>query len=149
MTKEQVLNDLLKEVRRNFLLLKKGAAYVHKNTTVTPAIRGIIELLNDQGALTVPHIAKMRFVTRQSIQVVIDEMIQTKWAVMKQNPFHKKSQLVELTEEGKRAYQAMQMSEMKQMKRLKLDFTEKKLEDTVRVLHELNLKIDEFLKSNN
>ncbi|MCB0347610.1 MAG: hypothetical protein KDD37_02185, partial [Bdellovibrionales bacterium] len=75
MTKEIVLNELLQEIRKNYQLLKKGADFVHKSTPVTPTIRGIMEILNDQGAMTVPHLAKLRYVSRQSIQVVMDQLL--------------------------------------------------------------------------
>jgi DNA-binding MarR family transcriptional regulator len=147
MTKELILNDLLRAIRKNYQLLKKGSDFVHKNTTLTPAIRGIIEILNDQGAITVPHLAKLRYVSRQSIQTIMDQMIEARWVEIKPNPFHKKSQLYQLSEEGKKAYTNMQNSEIKQMRRLNLDISEKKLEEMLETMNELNEKIDIFLRS--
>lgn len=147
MTKELILNDLLKEIRKNYQLLKKGADFVHKNTTLTPAIRGIIEILHDQGEMTVPHLAKIRFVSRQSIQTMMDQLAKIGWVEMKVNPFHKKSQLYQLSEEGQKAYKNMQHSEIKQMKRLNLEISEKKLEEMLTTMIELNEKIDAFLRT--
>lgn len=141
-----LLNELLREVRKNYQLLKKGADFVHKSTTLTPAIRGIIEILHDQGAMTVPHLAKLRYVSRQSIQVIMDQLSEANWVQIKSNPFHKKSQLFELNDEGIKAYNNMQHSELKQMKRLNLDISEKKLDDALKTIIDINHKIDDFLR---
>lgn len=146
MNKELVLANLLKEIRNNYQLLKKGAEFVHKGSDLSVGVRGVIEILHDHGGMTVPHLAKIRHLSRQSMQVMVDQMQNVGWVVAKPNPFHKKSSIIELTEEGKKAYKNMQEQEIKQMKRLDIDIPAKKLEDALKLVEHINKRIDEFLR---
>ncbi|MCB0348744.1 MAG: hypothetical protein KDD37_07905, partial [Bdellovibrionales bacterium] len=79
-------------------------------------------------------------------KVVMDQLLAAGWVQIKANPFHKKSQLFELSDEGKKAYKNMQHSELKQMKRLDLDISEKRLDEALKTIIDLNIKIDDFLR---
>ena len=146
MTKEAILADLLKEIRINYQLLKKGVEFVHKGSDLSVGVRGIIEIISDQGAMTVPHLAKLRHMSRQSIQVMVDQMQKVGWVETKPNPFHKKSSLIELTDEGKKAFKNMQDQEIKHMKKLDIDVPQKKLEEALKLVEHINKKIDVFLR---
>ncbi len=146
MTKEAVLSELLKEIRVNYQLLKKGVEFVHKGSDLSVGVRGVIEILNDQGGMTVPHLAKIRHLSRQSVQVMVDQMVQAGWVEAKPNPFHKKSMIIELTEEGKKAYKNMQDQEVKHMKKLDIDIPQKKLEEALKMMEHINQKITVFLR---
>ena len=108
-------------------------------------MRGVIEVLFEEGAITVPHIAKLKHVTRQNIQSIVDQMFKLGWAQARPNPFHKKSVMIELTPLGKKAFEKMQKEEMDYMKKLNLDISSKKIEETKNFLDELNAKIVDFL----
>lgn len=146
MNKEAILADLLKEIRINYQLLKKGVEHVHKQSELSVGVRGVIEILNDNGGMTVPHLAKIRHLSRQSVQVLVDQMQKQGWVESKPNPFHKKSSLIELTEAGRKAYKTMQEQELKQMKKLNIDVPVKKLEDAIKLVGHINEKIDIFLR---
>lgn len=146
MNKEAILADLLKEIRVNYQLLKKGVEAVHKGGDVSVGVRGIIEIINDNGGMTVPHLAKLRHQSRQSVQVMMDQMQEMGWVEAKPNPFHKKSLIIELTEEGKKAYKNMQEQEIKHMKKLNIDVPAKKLEEALKLVEHINEKIDLFLR---
>ncbi len=146
MNKEAILADLLKEIRINYQLLKKGVEFVHKGSDLSVGVRGVIEILNDQGGMTVPHLAKIRHLSRQSVQVMVDQMIKLGWAETKPNPFHKKSMIIELTGEGKKAFKNMQDQEITQMKKLDIDIPAKKLEEALKLVEHINKKIDIFLR---
>lgn len=146
MDKELILADLLKEIRTNYQLLKKGVEFVHKGSELSVGVRGVIEILSDTGGMTVPHLAKIRHLSRQSMQVMVDQMQKSGWVEAKPNPFHKKSSLIELTDEGRKAYKNMQEQEIKQMRRLDIDVPTKKLEDALRLMEHINKRIDEFLR---
>jgi len=146
MNKEAILADLLKEIRINYQLLKKGVEIVHKESELSVGVRGVIEILNDNGGMTVPHLAKIRHLSRQSVPVLVDQMQKHGWVESKPNPFHKKSSLIELTDEGRKAYKSMQDQEIKQMKKLDIDVPVKKLEDALKLVEHINKKIDIFLR---
>ncbi len=144
--KEVVLAELLKEIRINYQLLKKGVEFVHKGSDLSVGVRGVIEILNDQGGMTVPHLAKIRHLSRQSVQVMVDQMIKSGWVVTKSNPFHKKSMIIELTDEGRKAYKNMQEQEVKHMRKLEIDVPQKKLEEALKLMGHINEKITAFLR---
>src|SRR5262245_20891136 len=100
MTKDDVLIELIKEVRTNFHLLRKAVEVIHNRGEITAGVRGIIEVLFEGGAMTVPHMAKLKHVTRQNVQIIIDQMSHQGWVQAHPNPFHKTSLRYELTELG-------------------------------------------------
>lgn len=146
MNKEAILSDLLKEIRINYQLLKKGVEVVHKGSDLSVGVRGIIEILHDTGGMTVPHLAKIRHLSRQGVQVLVDQMQEQGWVESKPNPFHKKSSLIDLTDEGRKAYKNMQEQELKQMRRLDIDIPTKKLEEALKLVTHINEKINVFLR---
>jgi DNA-binding MarR family transcriptional regulator len=157
MSKDMVLEQLFQEVRKNFHLLKKGAEVIHKRGDGTSSLRALLELLFDhlhsqskgelssKGGLTVAHIAKLRLVSRQSVQVLVDQMIDLGWAQSHPNPFHKTSLLISLTDEGLKAFNRMRKEERAYMKELDLKIPVNKLDDVANVLSEINQSIVQFL----
>lgn len=56
------------------------------------------------GGLTVPGIARVLGQSRQAVQRITDAMVTDALLVYVPNPKHKKSMLVQLTDEGKKCY---------------------------------------------
>ena len=65
---------------------------------------GILKILNTHGPMTVPNLAKQRKLTRQRIQVLVDEYVLEGYLELTDNPKHKTSKLVKLTPLGKSAF---------------------------------------------
>ena len=63
------------------------------------------------GAMTVPQIAKLKGVTRQHIQLLADALVAAGLAAVKENPAHRRSSLIALTEKGKRVFAKMRARE--------------------------------------
>lgn len=63
---------------------------------------GLLRILKEEGAKTVPQVAKMRSVSRQYIQKLANELQEEGLITMIENPIHKRSKLMQLTFSGER-----------------------------------------------
>lgn len=147
MANDVVLDKLFKEVRRSYELLKKGAEVIHKRGETTAGMRGIVEVLFDEGSLSVAHIAKLKHVSRQSVQVLVNQMLKLGWVQSHPNPFHKKSVLIGLTEKGKKAFLEMKKKEAEHIRNIKFDIGTRKLDEVSFTLVELNKQLSNYIKS--
>lgn len=68
---------------------------------------GLLRMLKTEGPQTVPDVARARSVSRQYIQKLANELIAEGWVVMEDNPLHKKSKLMVLTEQGEAKLEEM------------------------------------------
>lgn len=145
MSKEQILSALLKEIRINYQLLRKGVEFVHGAESIPHSLRAVIEVLFEEKEITVPHLAKLRFTSRQGIQVMVDDMITRGWAEQKPNPFHKKSPLIVLTAQGLQSFERLKEEELKHMRNIQINLPEEKLQEALHTLNSLNTSILEFI----
>jgi len=64
-------------------------------------------LLKVNGAQTVPQIARYRYVPRQSVQKLANEMLADGVIELVNNPAHKRSKLLRLTSKGEAVFQEL------------------------------------------
>jgi DNA-binding MarR family transcriptional regulator len=96
--------DLVVELTHAFHRLRAAGA---KFGAVTPwggSTLGLLQTLKMEGPHTVPQIARMRPVARQHIQKLANELAAQGLVEFVENPAHKRSKLVRLTEKGERVY---------------------------------------------
>ena len=77
---------------------------------VSPSGEGywsVLRLLKIYGSQTVPQIARYRYVPRQSVQKLANEMLKDGVIELVNNPAHKRSKLLRLTPEGDAVFQEM------------------------------------------
>jgi DNA-binding MarR family transcriptional regulator len=65
------------------------------------AEQAVLQIIDRMGALTVPQIALQRSTSRQNIQILVDRLAIKGRVEFSENPAHKRSALVHLTETGK------------------------------------------------
>jgi DNA-binding MarR family transcriptional regulator len=65
-----------------------------------PAMRIVLQILKREGPLSVPQIARLRFTSRQNIQLMVNKLKGEECVSLAQNPAHKRSELVQLTDRG-------------------------------------------------
>jgi DNA-binding MarR family transcriptional regulator len=65
---------------------------------------GVLHTLVRHGPRTVPQIARMRPVARQHIQILANELAEQGFVTFEDNPAHKRSKLVTLTQSGRNHY---------------------------------------------
>lgn len=98
---------LIRRIRACFHRLKAAGDALHDDLGITAAMRGVMETLAEGGPRTVPDIARDKGVSRQHIQVLADALARAGLAAFKDNPAHKRSSLVALTDTGRAAFEIM------------------------------------------
>jgi DNA-binding MarR family transcriptional regulator len=98
----EALLRLFDEAVALFHRLKVEAEQIHKQGEMTAALRGTLLELRTHGAQTVPSMARMRPVSRQHVQQLVNRLIELGFVELIENPAHKRSQLVQLTPKGER-----------------------------------------------
>ena len=147
MTKSEKMVALTLAVRGVFNRLKALSDGLHGDLQVTTAMRAVMETLSASGAMTVPQIAKNKGVTRQHIQLLADALCEQGLAVVKENPAHRRSSLIALTDKGQRAFAKMQARELPVIEALAEDFGVQDLERATAVLNRLAGYLDERTKN--
>lgn len=102
---------LTREVRACFNRLKAFADELHRDIGVTAAMRAVMEALFEGGEQTVPAIARAKSVTRQHIQVLVNQLASAGLVATRQNPDDRRSPLVALTRKGQSLFGRMRKRE--------------------------------------
>jgi len=108
MTKRNRMNSpdtllaLFDETVALFHRLTAEAETIHERGSLSAALRGMLRGLRRHGAQTVPNMARMRPVSRQHVQGLVNRLHKVGLVEFAENPAHKRSQLVRLTPEGVR-----------------------------------------------
>lgn len=97
---EKELTELFDEIRLTYNLLAQLTDNLHTEEGVTVGMRAVMEFLQKNGPHTVPEIARARGVTRQRIQILANELIDTDLVTVETNPAHKRSSKLSLSETG-------------------------------------------------
>lgn len=134
-------------VRGVFNRLKALGDELHGDLEITTAMRAVMETLSDVGPMTVPQIAREKGVTRQHVQLLADALVEAGMAAVKENPAHRRSSLIALTEKGKRAFAKMRAREAPIVEQIAAPFDAHDLDRAAAVLTRLAASIDERLKA--
>ena len=81
-----------------------------------------------------PDIARSRSVTRQHIQILVNDLLQQELVVFEDNPLHKRSSFVTLTKEGERVIRRMRKRENQLYQATKFGVKRNELETAVKTL---------------
>ncbi len=95
------------EIVATFFLLRAEEMRIG---VVSPSGEGywsVLRLLKVNGAQTVPQIARYRYVPRQSVQKLANEMLADGVIELVNNPAHKRSKLLRLTPKGEAVFAEM------------------------------------------
>lgn len=145
MTKTEKMVALTHAVRATFNRLKAFGEQLHSDLEITTAMRAVMETLSVSGAMTVPQIAKAKSVTRQHIQLLADALCEAGLATVNENPAHKRSSLIALTDKGKRAFVKMTAREAPVIAEIAQAFGADELDRAADVLERLSKRLDEVL----
>jgi DNA-binding MarR family transcriptional regulator len=129
-------------VRRLFHKLAHGAAALHADSDISVGMRAVLESVIDGGPQTVPQMARIRPVTRQHIQTLVNALIEGGYVDMAENPRHKRSQLVKATKKGERAFAAMRARENEAFRRARIALSAEDLHKARKVLQSLTETFD-------
>ncbi len=117
-----------------FHRMKAVAEQLHGGGEMSAGKRGILRDLARLGPKTVPQLARMRPVTRQHIQSLVDPMAEQGLVAFRHNPDHKRSRLVAITDKGLAFVNAMFEREAQLFNTLALELDARDLETTARTM---------------
>ena len=92
--------------------------------------------------LTVPQIARRMGLTRQAVQASVNRLVSEGVVETGENPEHRRSPLIRITELGSRKYAAIQKRQAAWINELAAGLKRSELATTARVLQELSNRLD-------
>ncbi len=95
------LDALFQEVSALAHRLKQLAARQYHRDGLHAGAASILQLLVQHGPSTVPQIGRIRSTSRQSVQVIVNDLERNGLVELLPNPAHQRSPLVRATEQGK------------------------------------------------
>ncbi len=103
----QAIEDLIIEIVATFFLLRAEGMRIGVVSSSGEGYWSVLRLLKVNGAQTVPQIARYRYVPRQSVQKLANEMLADGVIELVNNPAHKRSKLLRLTPKGEAVFQEL------------------------------------------
>jgi DNA-binding MarR family transcriptional regulator len=136
--------DVLRSVHPLNVFSARAVSKALSEKDITMAMRAVMEIAFDNGPRTVPQIARTLGVARQSVQRLVDEAVAPGYLMTIDNPEHRRSRLVELTESGRRAFEDLHAVELSNLRAMTNDLDPSDLETTARTLATLAERIRRF-----
>lgn len=112
------LYRLIRTVRTTFQDLRAFSDGMNADLGITAAMRAVLEDLTDHGDATVPEIARRKNVTRQHVQQLSDALVVAGLAEYRENPRHRRSQLVAATALGTKRFREIRTREAAVLKKV-------------------------------
>jgi DNA-binding MarR family transcriptional regulator len=103
----QAIEELIVEIVATFFLLRAQGMRIGVVSSSGEGYWSVLRLLNIKGSQTVPQLARYRYVPRQSVQKLANEMLNDGVIEFLNNPAHKRSKLLRLTPKGEAVFQEM------------------------------------------
>ncbi|WNZ25835.1 MarR family transcriptional regulator [Leptolyngbya sp. NK1-12] len=103
----RAIEDLIIEIVATFFLLRAEGMRIGVVSPSGESYWSVLRLLKIYGSQTVPQIARYRYVPRQSVQKLANEMLKDGVIELVNNPAHKRSKLLRLTSKGEVVFQEM------------------------------------------
>ena len=103
----QAIENLIVEIVATFFLLRAEGMRIGVVSSSGEGYWSVLRLLKVNGAQTVPQLARYRYVPRQSVQKLANEMLADGVIELVNNPAHKRSKLLRLTPKGEAVFQEL------------------------------------------
>ena len=126
-------HELFAETVSLFHRLKVVTEEIHHFGELSGGMRGVLRNL-DAAPATVPQLARMRPVSRQHIQLIVNDLKDKELVELVDNPAHQRSRLVQLTAAGTRYLKAMNRKEGELLAELGIDIPAADMERAARTL---------------
>jgi DNA-binding MarR family transcriptional regulator len=133
--------EVLSVVRPLYQASAKAVDVWLRGTGLTVGLRAVLELLIARGPMTVPSIAREFAVTRQSVQALVDAGAARDLVELADNPQHRRSHLVTVTESGRRAFDDVHRTELANLDRVTADLDHADLARCAQVLSDLTERV--------
>lgn len=121
-------------IRRLFRAMAQVADGYLKAHGLSAADRAVLEFLYPEEALSVPEIASRYQVTRQHVQVTVNDLLQDGFLETRPNPRHKRSPLIALTRVGRDLFAKIRQIEAEYVDAMFADIPDRDVEVARRTL---------------
>ncbi len=145
----RLLEDLILEVLAAFFDLRAVGQRYGLVTEQGAGSWGLLRMLKTEGPQTVPDVARARSVSRQYIQKLANELIAEGWVAMDDNPLHKKSRLMVLTDQGEAKFKEMTQRFRELTAKIASAFASCDLEVSTRTVGELRKQLGRLVSTEN
>jgi DNA-binding MarR family transcriptional regulator len=142
------LHDLFREVFELQAALSGIMDKVHLQAGLSTSRLKIIGSLNQIGPSTVPDIAASLGVSRQFVQTVCNDLFANGFLEYRENPRHKRSKLLVLTEPGRIAYRQARRNENKIIAKALPEIDPAKAEGARELLELIRKSVQKILNGN-
>jgi DNA-binding MarR family transcriptional regulator len=142
-TQAKRLYRVVREVRTAFHALSRASDGLHAGRRIAAAERAVLERLTEGGPMTVPQMARARRCSRQHIQAQVDALRDRGLVRSRDNPAHRRSPLIELSDEGVALFADMRAAEEVVLERLAQELDGEDLTASARTLAALSAGLSE------
>lgn len=140
--RHEVLDRLTRELALVFFRLRNAARELLGEGEHSSGRRSVLKSLGEDGAQTVPEMARERAVSRQHVQTLVDGLKASGLVEQVHNPLHKRSKLVRLTPRGRRFLKEMSLREERLMVFLSEGILTEEMEVALQTVSRLRRKLD-------
>jgi len=134
---------------KTFLSLPKVGERIGTISSSGKGVYGILKLIASEGDKTVSDVSRVWDTSRQYTQKVVNEMIKDGLVTMVDNPNHKRSKFVHLTDEGREKYDKTTEILIRLDNELFKKISREEFEQSANVLKRLNECMNDFMKDTN
>jgi len=136
---KKTFSGVVIEIRALFHCLASVAEELHSHNDLPASQRAIIENLGRLGPKTVPQLARMRPVSRQHIQTIVNQLLERGLVELAANPSHKRSSLVQLTSSGRDMFKTVRQRENELLSSIDLPVSAEEMKTTLHTLAAIRL----------
>ncbi|GIE36463.1 MarR family transcriptional regulator [Actinoplanes italicus] len=133
-----MLYDVLRHVRPLVLNSARVVEAALQGDGLTVGMRAVLEMLAEQGPLTVPDIAERLDLARQGIQRHVNDLMALGCVESRVNPAHRRSVLIATTGAGTALFARIRADELSRLDRMAAGCTDEEIATALRVLAALN-----------
>jgi DNA-binding MarR family transcriptional regulator len=126
-----------------YFQLTASAKRIYRKGDLSGPRRTVLVALARSGPRTVAHLARTRLESRQRFQPLVHALVGQKLLRYVENPLHKRSPLVMLTEKGEATVRAIEEGEATLRAQLPLDIPARDLEAAADVLHRIRKALED------
>ena len=137
----RAMEELINELRLSLHAVTQIAENLHAEEPISIGMRAVLEYLLRNSDATVPTIARSRHVTRQLIQTLVNALLEQRLVSLRENPAHRRSQLVSLTAAGEEVIQRMRRRERKLFEQTRSRISEARITAATRTLRGIRAEL--------
>ena len=136
------LNRLISQTRVFFHDLEEVSRIILARHDLSPQERRLMMTLRKHRRSTVPQLARKSGVSRQYVQVTMNDLARRGLMVFRENPDHKRSRLLELTRQGEERIREIMAREGEAMQRVAAGLSPEEVREAVEVLQKAGNGLD-------